>query len=411
MINNIIIIIGGGPAGLMAAGQAAITHPSDEIFLIEKMPKIGSKLALTGHGRCNMTNVIPIRDFESYVWTNFKWLKHAFFSFNNKDLIAFFLDLSMGTLVEENKVFPRSQKASDIIQTLIKWNQDCGVRILTETTVKELLIEQNQIAGVKLQNGSIMVAKDVILATGGMSFPKTGSTGDGYRLAKGHTIMPIQPILVALETQDSMQALQGVSLYGVSINAWINHRKIAQEYGDLLFTHFGISGPAVLSISRHLITAIQEKQMVEIVIDLFPDQSDSEFEQSLIQALQQNILITNALKKFCPARFFLFCLEKAKISNRKFANQISSEERKKIRLLLKNFKMIISTHRPISEAIITRGGIDTTEVDPKTMASKRIKGLYFAGEILDVDADTGGFNLQIAFSTGWLAGQLNDRKI
>lgn len=412
----ITIVIGAGPAGLMAAGQAKL-NGARSVFLVEKMPTPATKLALTGHGRCNLTSALPIREFSDEIWTNYKWLKHALFSFTNDDLRNFFAKLGIETAVEDHhKVFPVSQKASDIIAALIQWNTELGVKILTNTVVKKLIITDHHITGIEVeskenQSSQTMLADRVIIATGGMSYPKTGSSGDGYQLAKsiGHTIAPIRPILIALETTDPfIQSLQGLSLYGVTVSAWINTQKIAQEYGDILITHFGISGPAVLSLSRHIVLAIEQRQSVIVSIDLFPHESDPELDQRLIQILTENntLYIANALKGLCPARLIPVCLEHIGVNAEKRANQISSLERKKLRLLLKNIPLRISSHRPLAEAIVTRGGINVAEVNPKTMASKHITGLYFAGEILDVDANTGGFNLQIAFSTGWLAGHL-----
>ncbi|MFA5880134.1 MAG: NAD(P)/FAD-dependent oxidoreductase [Candidatus Margulisiibacteriota bacterium] len=424
MSKQTVIVIGAGPAGLMAAGQTALNYPRKKVMLIEKMPEPGIKLALTGNGRCNLTNAMPIQEFKQQIWTNFKWLKHALFSFTNQNLRDFFQNLGIQTTIEaEQKIFPKNQKAADIVKTLVQWNLNLEVEILTNTKVTKLLLTnepvmlrsfQSKISGVEIesmkdQTTQTLNADQVIITTGGMSYPKTGSTGDGYQLAKsvGHTIIPIQPILVAMETKRSLaQQLQGLSLSGVTISAWVNGRKIAQEYGDILFTHFGISGPAVLALSQHIVIAINQQQEVMISLDLFPEENDQALDKKLLQMLNNhnNLYVINALKGICPTRLLPICLEKINLLPEKRVNQVSAIERKKLRYLLKNFQLPIKALRPISEAIVTRGGISTTEIDPKTMASKLVNGLYFAGEILDVDANTGGFNLQIAFSTGWLAG-------
>lgn len=413
-INKNVIVIGAGPAGLMAAGQAALRGAN--VTILEKMAKPAIKLSITGNGRCNLTNAAPLSTFKSQIFTNYQWVKHALFSFTNTDLQQFFETLGVRTIVEnEGTVFPASGHASDICDALIHRAKANHVQIQTQKAVAQILVDdQHQITGVKIKPTEnkppeIIHAHTIILATGGQSYPKTGSTGDGYQLAKaiGHTITPIQPALIAIETDGTLaQELQGLSWQNAKITVWSNQKKQASDQGDILFTHFGLSGPEILSISRHIVSELAKKNEVTITIDLFPKEDDAALDSNLIQTLKKanNQLIQNALKSIVPPKLIATCLNQMGIEKPKKSNEITAVERKKLRIFLKNIPLKIKSTRPLAEAIVTHGGINTTEIDPKTMASKIIKGLYFAGEIIDIDANTGGFNLQMAFSTGWLAG-------
>lgn len=419
-----IIVIGAGPAGLMAAGQA--TKYAAKVIVLEKMPSSLIKLSLTGNGRCNITNAKPILEFEKAIWTNFRFLKHALMSFKNIDLRDFFADLGIKTVVEaEDKVFPASGKALDICQALIAWANSLNVKIMNNFTVTKIVVKDNKICGIEgsdtLKNAPVFLAAEaIILATGGSSYPKTGSTGDGYRLAKalGHNIIPVKPSLVPLETQGTSQKdFQGTSLKNIGLSLWVDNKKMASYLGDVLFTHFGVSGPGVLALSHEAANFLDPQNIVTLKIDLFPSIADQMLDQALIKLFMNNPKqqIANTLKnslvldgestKLLPPKMLMPFLANLGIPADKLISQISAYERKKIRLGLKNFTLEIKNTRPLAEALITAGGVDVKEIDSKTLGSKLIEGLYFAGEIIDVDADTGGYNLQIAFSTGWLAGK------
>jgi hypothetical protein len=411
MNNRRIIVIGEGAAGLMAAGQAA--ENGAETLLLGKMDRPGCKLRLTGNGRCNLTNTDPLPEFITHFHPDGRFLRQALSQFFSDDLRAFFDRLGVPTIVEQNRfVFPASGKAADVVDALVRWIEEKGACLKMMSPVEGLIAEQGRITGVRAgqKNGTkhIYNADAVILATGGASYPSTGSSGDGYRLAQpvGHTIVPIRPALVPLETAgDLAQKLQGLSLENVKITVLANEKKITQTAGEILFTHFGLSGPAVLSLSGCVVDELLAGKKVTIAIDLVPDINESQLDVLLVRKLAENgrKQVSSLIKTFLPARLCELCCELTGISPEKQAGQITAAERRKLKTWLKSFRLDITGHRGFNEAIVTSGGVSTKEIDPRTMASRLVKGLYFAGEVLDIDGDTGGYNLQAAFSTASLA--------
>ena len=417
MTRRRVIVVGGGAAGLMAAGQAA--EMGAETLLLEKMNHPGRKLRIAGKGRCNLTNVAPVSEFIAHFGPNGRFLRQAFSRFFNSDLVAFFEELGVRTVTERGgRVFPASnqacpessRRAQDVVDALARWVGDRGVTLQTRSPVKRLLVEGGRVTGVQASRGRVHRADAVIVATGGASYPATGSTGDGYRLAQavGHTIVPIRPALVPLETAgDIAPRLQGLSLRNVTVRVWVNGKKQAEAFGEMLFTHFGVSGPIILSLSRQVVDALLMNQTVTLSIDLKPALDESRLDARLLRDLDARgkRQFRTLLKGLLPSKLIPVCIELTGIPPDRVANQITSEERQRLRTWLKDFRLEVTGYRPFTEAIITAGGVDTREIDPRTMASRLVEGLYFAGEVLDVDADTGGYNLQAAFSTGWVAGR------
>ena len=408
MTGRRVIVVGGGAAGLMAAGQAA--EMGAETLLLEKMNRPGRKLRIAGKGRCNLTNVAPVSEFIAHFGPNGRFLRQAFSRFFNSDLVAFFEELGVRTVTERGgRVFPASGQAQDVVDALVWWIGKQGVTLQTRSPVERLLVEGERVVGVQVSR-RIYRADAVIVTTGGASYPATGSTGDGYRLAQavGHTIVPIRPALVPLETAGDVAArLQGLSLRNVTVRMWVNGKKLAEAFGEMLFTHFGVSGPIILSLSRQVVDALRLGQRVVLSIDLKPALDEGKLDARLLRDLDAHgkQQFRTLLKGLLPRKLIPVCIDLTGIPSDKMAHQITSEERQRLRTWLKDFRLEVTGHRPFTEAIITAGGVDTREVDPRTMASRLVKGLYFAGEVLDVDADTGGYNLQAAFSTGWVAGQ------
>ena len=408
-----VIVVGGGPAGLMAAGQASLSGA--QVILIEKMERPGRKLAITGKGRCNLTNATELSEFLTHFGRNSRFLRGAFHRFFVPELLEFFRQLGIQTVTERGgRIFPINNDANEIVMALVNWAKAAGVIIRPNTRVNQLALTENRISGVIVRNSNSTTEKinadAVIIATGGASYPGTGSTGDGYRLAKsaGHSITPIRPALVPLVTVGNLAArLQGLSLKNVGIKVFADSRKIADEFGEMLFTHFGLSGPVILTISKLVVDALNAKQKVRISVDLKPALDDQKLDLRLQRDFAQHgkMQFKSVLKEFLPQKLIPVCLDLIKIPPEKTCNQITTAERRRLRLWLKNFNFDISGHRGFGEAIITAGGVALNEVDSQTLQSKIVQGLYFAGEILDLDADTGGYNLQAAFSTGWLAGQ------
>jgi predicted Rossmann fold flavoprotein len=402
-----VIVVGEGAAGLMAASQAAQSRV--RTLLLGKTDRPGLKLSITGNGRCNLTNTAPISEFIKRFGPNGRFLRQAFQHFFNDDLIAFFEKLGVLTVTEaDGCVFPKSQKAQDIVDTLVKWNRKNGVHVQLLSPVKRLVVEQGKVAAVCTDKETFETSA-VIIATGGASYPSTGSSGDGYQLAEsvGHTIIPIKPALVPLETAGQLaQKLQGVSISNAIVKVLVDGKKKIQTQGDVLFTHFGLSGPVILSLSKQVIELLSFGGKVSISIDLLPDFGENQLEETLVSQLRSHgrQQFKTILKAYLPSRLIYVCFELNNINPEKICNQITADERKKIKTLLKNFRLEVTGHSSLKEAIVTAGGVDVHEVDPRTMQSLKVKGLYFAGEILDIDGDTGGFNLQAAFSTGWLAG-------
>ena len=396
-----VIIIGGGPAGMLAAIKSK--KEKNQVTIIEKNKILGKKMLITGKGRCNITSGVDMSEFIKNVPSNGKFLYSSFKNFTNKDILKL---LNIPVKLERgNRYFPVSDKAKDVVDALEKGLS--GVEILTNTSATEIITKNNEAIGVKTNKGDFFADK-VILATGGKSYPLTGSTGDGYEMAKklGHTITKIKPALVPLvakkESKIQCQQMQGLSLRNIGLKLFNNNKLIYEDFGEMLFTHYGITGPIILSASSHLVR--QELNNPRIEIDLKPALTDEKLDERILRDFEteKNKEFRNALDQLLPQKMIPVILEILQINKK--VNEVKKMERQKLVRTLKHFSIEIEGFRDISEAIITSGGINVKEINPKTMESKLIKNLYFAGEIIDVDAYTGGFNLQIAYSTGYTAG-------
>jgi len=402
-----VIVIGGGASGLMAAGRAA--ELGARVLLLEKMGRVGMKLALTGKGRCNLTNGGDLQTFIDSFRHNGKFLHNVFSRFFNDDLISFFKRRGLPTVEERGRrIFPASNRAQDVVRILRDYNSSHGVQMLFHAPVQEILQEAGRAGGVRTE-ASIFRASRVILATGGASYPETGSSGDGYRLARsvGHTIHPIQPSLVPLETKETfVRNLQGLGLKNVRVTLITSKGKMGEEFGEMLFTHFGISGPIILSLSG---VAVEElaRGRVELSIDFKPALSREQVEKRLVREFEMGgrKKISNILMNLLPKSMVPIFLQRAGIRLDQKGGEIRVEDRKRLVELLKDWRFTIRGPRPIEEAIITSGGINVKEINPSTLESRIVRDLYFCGEIIDIDGKTGGYNLQAAFSTGWVAGE------
>lgn len=418
-----VIVVGGGAAGLLAAGQAAAQGA--RTLLLEKMSQPGRKLLITGNGRCNLSNTDALPDFIRHFRHNGPFLQSAFHEFFAADLVELLREQGVPTTTEPGgRIFPASGAAQDVVDGLLRWIARLGVTSENHAPVERLLVEEGHITGVQVapvlvesrktgQTRSYparaFYARRVILTTGGASYPRTGSTGDGYRLAEtvGHRIVPVRPALVPLETAGETAAqLQGLSLKNVSISVWVKGKKCAETTGEMLFTHFGLSGPAILTLSGQVVDALAQGHPVSLSIDLEPTLDERDLDQRLLRHIDTHgrQQVSTLLKDFLSRRLIPVCLTQAEIPAQRVGHQLSSQERGRLRAWFKDFRFEVTRSRSFKEAIITAGGVDTREVNPHTMQSRRVAGLYFAGEVLDLDADTGGYNLQAAFSTGWLAG-------
>lgn len=405
-MNKKVIVVGGGAAGLMAAGTAA--ELGADVVLIEKNHRVGRKIMITGKGRCNVTNNCDVQTFIRNVPVNGKFLYSAINSFTPQDAMDFFEMHGLPLKTERgNRVFPVYDKAVDVVDTLKYFVKDSGCTIV-EDTAQSLIIEDGYVVGVKC-SGNTYYADSVIVCCGGKSYPLTGSTGDGYILAKqaGHTVTEIKPSLVPLETKNfDCKAVQGLSLKNVSIEIkdTEKNKAVYKDFGEMLFTHFGLSGPMILSASSHLRDAESGKYTASI--DLKPALSEEQLEKRLQHDFDENANkdVSNSFSKLLPKKIIIPVLRRWGVPFDKKCNSITKEERKKLCSVLKNFDVEIGGFRPVEEAIITSGGVKTSELNPKTMESKLVSGLFFAGEVIDCDAYTGGFNLQIAWCTGRLAG-------
>ena len=410
-----VIVVGGGPAGMIAAITAA--ENGNEVTIIEKMPSFGKKLLITGKGRCNITSSLYMSEFIKNTPGNGKFLYSAFQNYTNKDIIEFLEKQGLEVKEERgNRIFPVTDKSVDVLNCFKKRIDELKIQYKLNTRVEKILIKNNEVLAVRTDREIIQTDK-IILATGGKSYPLTGSTGDGYKIAKdiGHTIVPIKPSLVPLEVyeKEECKKLQGLSLRNVSIKLIDTDRKklIYEDFGEMVFTHFGISGPIILSGSAHLakykdIDYLLKERYINTSIDLKPALTEEQLDDRILRDFKEfkNKQFKHSLDKLLPQKMIPLIIELSKIDENKRVNEITKEERRTLVQLLKNFTITIKDFRPVEEAIITCGGISTKEINPKTMESKIIKGLYFAGEIIDVDAYTGGFNLQIAYSTGYTAG-------
>ena len=413
-----LVIIGGGAAGLKAAASANfVLKDSDaSVTVIEKNTRVARKVMITGKGRCNVTNNCDNETLILNTPKNGKFLYSAFSKFSSKDTMTFFESLGVPLKTERgNRVFPVSDKAVDIVDALFKAVKGGGAEIICGEAQK-IEIENDKVKGVWLNDGTFLRADAVIIATGGASYPVTGSTGDGYRMAKelGHTVTEIKPSLVPLECHEGFcSKLSGLSLKNVTLSIYEEGKKksVYSEMGEMLFTHFGISGPLVLSASAHLRYMDKKKYIAKI--DLKPALDVEQLDRRILRDFSEELNkdFSNSLDKLLPKSLIPIVVQLSGISADKKVNQISKEERKTLVDIIKGLTLHIIGFRPIEEAIITSGGITVKEIDPATMASKIVDGLYFAGEVIDVDAYTGGFNLQIAFSTGFLAGESAATKI
>lgn len=417
-----VIVIGGGPAGMMAAISSA--QDGNEVILLEKMQSLGRKLLITGKGRCNVTSSLDMDEFIKNTPGNGMFLYSCYKQFKNQDIINFLKEEGLEVKEERgNRIFPVTDKSLDVLKCFSKKIKELGIKVKCNTQVEEILVENSQIIGV-IAEGTKIKADKIILATGGKSYPLTGSTGDGYELVKklGHTITKIQPSLVPLESynRDMCKELQGLSLRNIKIQLEdIEAKKnIYEDFGEMMFTHFGVSGPTILSSSAHLVRykKIEEKlknRKIILKIDLKPALTEEKLDERVLRDFRKenNKQFKNSLNKLLPQKLIQPIINKSSINPNKKVNEITKEERRRLVKLLKEFIIEIKRFRPIEEAIITSGGINIKEINPKTMESKKIKGLYFAGEIIDVDAYTGGFNLQIAYSTGYVAGMTHEGQV
>lgn len=399
-------IIGAGAAGLFAACIAGLSGKSALVF--EKNNKAGKKLLITGKGRCNITNNCSIDELMANIPGNGRFLYSAFDQYDNRDIMAFFESINVPVKTERgNRVFPVSDRSLDVVKALIGYARSHGAKFLYESPVSGICCENGHVRGVRLKNNDYYELDSVILAAGGLSYPMTGSEGDGYRLAKalGHTVTDLKPSLVPLETVEKwVSELQGLSLKNVGLTAYDNKgNKVYREQGEMLFTHFGVSGPMILSASRHILDCGYKGAY--FLIDLKPALDEEKLDLRLQRdfARYSRKQFGNSLSELLPKSMIPVFIELSGIPSEKPVNQITKAERKELVKLLKGIKITVSKPRPIEEAIITAGGISTKEINPSTMESKLIKGLFFAGEIIDVDAYTGGFNLTIAFSTAYVA--------
>ena len=403
-----IIVIGAGASGLIAAGRAA--ELGAKVLVLEKMRQEGRKLLITGKGRCNITNNAEREDFITQVHPNGKFLRSAFALFYSPDIIELLEKNGLEINLERGgRYFPATNKAADVVQTILKWVTGLGVEVRCNYRVEKLFILDSKITGLRA-NGEDFTSDKIILASGGRTYPATGSNGDGYELARkaGHKVTKIRPSLVPFDTVEKIPGnLHKMTLKNVRATVWTDNKKTDEAFGEVMFMDFGLSGPIILTMSRKIVESLDHNKKVEISIDLKPALDDQKLDNRLQRDINDNGKQTlgSVIKKWLPLDLIPFFIEKIEINPDKECHQISSKERKKIHNLMKNMRFTISRNRSFKEAIITAGGVSTKEISPKTMESKLISGLYFAGEIIDLDANTGGYNLQIAWSTGWVAGE------
>ena len=402
-----VIIIGGGAAGMMAAVTAAENGHAVNVY--EKNEKLGKKLFITGKGRCNLTNACDMEELFDAVCTNGKFLYSAFYGFTNQDAIRFFEKSGLKIKVERgNRVFPASDRSSDVIAVLQRRMKSLGVNVHLNMAVKEVLAEDGCVKGILTEAGDEADADAVIIATGGLSYQTTGSTGDGYRFAEalGHQVTELSPALVPLNVkEDVVKGLQGLSLRNVRAGIYDGKKRLYEDFGEMMFTHFGVTGPLILTASSRIQKQIRKKEL-RLAIDLKPALSEEQLDRRILRDFEEakNKQFKNAVNGLFPAKLVPVMIEKSGILPEKKVNEISKEERHHFLRLIKNFELTVTGLRDYNEAIVTKGGVHVKEVNPATMESRRVSGVYFAGEVLDLDAVTGGFNLQIAWSTAYAAG-------
>lgn len=402
-----VIIAGGGAAGMFAAVTAAAK--GHKVHVYEKNEKLGKKLFITGKGRCNLTNACDMEELFDAVCTNGKFLYSAFYGFTNQDTVDFFEECGLRTKVERgNRVFPQSDHSSDVIAALTKKMKELGVQVHLNTEIREVFSEEGRVTGVCTRDGKRESADAVIIATGGLSYQSTGSTGDGYRFARalGHRVTELSPSLVPFNIKEETAGrLQGLSLRNVRAFVYSGKKCLYEEFGEMMFTHFGVTGPLILTASSRIQKQLKKGEL-RLVIDLKPALSEEQLDKRVLRDFEEakNKQFRNALGGLFPAKLIPVMVERSQIPPEKRVNEISREERRKLIYEIKNFELTITGLRDYNEAIITKGGVHVKEIHPSTMESKLVSGLYFAGEVLDLDAVTGGFNLQIAWSTAYAAG-------
>ncbi len=406
-----VIIVGGGAAGLMAA--ASVADHGGKAVILEKMASVGRKLLITGKGRCNITNTADLQTFIKNMPGNGSFLYSAFHAFNNQDMIDFLARYGLMTKVERGgRVFPVSDKAQDVVKTFIKALATLGTEIWTSQPIREIVINDGKAVGVLTDRNNKYDADAIILATGGSSYPSTGSSGDGYIIAQktGHTIEPLKPSLVPLEVAENwIGELQGLSLKNVTAVVICNGKKIADDFGEMLFTHYGLSGPIILSLSKKISDLLNGDPNAEIFVEinLKPALSEEKLDKRIQRDFEKFMRkqLKNALGDLLPAKLINVIIDLAYLDPEKPVHQITKTERLRLMQTITHLTFTITGVRPVSEAIVTAGGVHINEINPTTMESKLIKNLFFAGEIIDIDGYTGGFNLQAAFSTGYVAGK------
>lgn len=407
MTNFDVIVVGGGASGMMAAGMAS--KKGAKVLLLEKMFRPGRKLRITGKGRCNLTNLNPIEDFLNHVGEGKDFLRTAFSKMFSEELIQFFHSINVKTKIERGKrVFPQTEKAQDVVDGMTRWLHKVKVQTRSNSRVSQVLVKGNQVQGIKLQNGQEFYGYSVILCTGGASYPATGSTGDGYKLAKrfGHKITQIRPALVPLKLADEiLPELDRLLLKNIKLSVYQKDKMIAERFGDLQFLKRQLSGPIILSLSRELGSLLVKNTKLRFSIDLKPALSILKLENRIKRELDKNphLVFKDLLRKLMPAKFINTFIAAVNIPNKKQVRSFDQKEIEKLISKLKDFSFTVDGLGDFSEAIITAGGIKLDEIDSQSMESKKIKNLYFAGELMNIDADTGGYNLQIAFSTANLA--------
>ena len=403
-----VLVAGGGAAGMMAAIMAA--RNGQEVHLYEKNDRLGKKLFITGKGRCNVTNAGDMENFFESVRTNSKFLYSAFYSFSNEQVMELFEELGVRLKVERgNRVFPVSDHSNDIVRALQKEMNRLGVCVNINSEISKIFADETGFDSIQLKNGERIKGDALILATGGVSYPLTGSTGEGLQMAEklGHKIVELTPSLIPMITkEDWVKEVQGLALKNVTVTIKQGKKQLYSDFGEMLFTHFGISGPLILSGSSYVTAAIK-KGPLEVYIDLKPALTEEQLDARLLREFDEakNKQFKNVLNGLFPQKLIPIMIDLSGITPEKRVNEITKEERNHFGKIIKNLPLTVTAFRGIEEAIITKGGVSVKEVNPSTMESKKIPNLYFAGEMLDLDALTGGYNLQIAWSTGYLAGQ------